>query len=169
MFQSYFHAFRKAGIYAQTWASLLVMGLPSALPYSGILHPFEWRNRQLRDSRNCVFNVSIGRRRCNESRRVGSFIITNFLIKPLYSFSIDKQVIADARRIAGEPEDSSYIPSDPREFSNRIFHTCYMGTENSSAETRRRAKLLSQAIGRYIDIYDLAYTTIYRMKSTSTL
>lgn len=60
----------------------------------------------------------------------------------------DKQVIADARRIAGEPEDSGYIPSDPREFAGRIFHTCYMGTENSSAETRNRAKNLAGAIGR---------------------
>lgn len=64
---------------------------------------------------------------------------------------VDKQVIADARRITGEPADSSYIPSDPREFASRIFHTCYMGTENSSAETRRRAKQLSEAIGRYVD------------------
>lgn len=61
----------------------------------------------------------------------------------------DKQVIADARRIAGEPEDSGYIPSDPHEFAGRIFHTCYMGTENSSAETRNRAKDLAAAIGRY--------------------
>ncbi|KAJ7281635.1 hypothetical protein C8J57DRAFT_1298220 [Mycena rebaudengoi] len=60
----------------------------------------------------------------------------------------DQQVIGDARRIAGEPVDSDYIPSDPREFANRIFHTCYMGTENSSAETRQRAKQLSEAIGR---------------------
>ncbi|KAF8547479.1 glutamine-dependent NAD(+) synthetase with GAT domain-containing protein [Imleria badia] len=61
----------------------------------------------------------------------------------------NKQVIADARRIAGEPDDSSYIPSDPREFCNRLFHTCYMGTENSSAETRKRAKDLAEAIGSY--------------------
>ncbi|KAA1469135.1 glutamine-dependent NAD synthetase with GAT domain-containing protein [Dentipellis sp. KUC8613] len=61
----------------------------------------------------------------------------------------DKQVIADARRIVGEPDDSGYIPSDPREFCGRIFHTCYMGTENSSAETRGRAKALGQAIGSY--------------------
>ncbi|KIM56030.1 hypothetical protein SCLCIDRAFT_133456 [Scleroderma citrinum Foug A] len=61
----------------------------------------------------------------------------------------DKQVIADARRIVGEPEDSSYIPSDAREFCSRIFHTCYMGTENSSAETRQRAKDLAHAIGSY--------------------
>ncbi|EDR14650.1 uncharacterized protein LACBIDRAFT_305496 [Laccaria bicolor S238N-H82] len=60
----------------------------------------------------------------------------------------EQQVIADARRMTGEP-DSSYIPSDPREFANRIFHTCYMGTENSSLETRRRAKQLSEAIGSY--------------------
>ncbi|KAK1232129.1 glutamine-dependent NAD(+) synthetase [Marasmius sp. AFHP31] len=61
----------------------------------------------------------------------------------------DSQVIADARRIAGEPEDSGYVPSDAKEFCSRIFHTCYMGTENSSAETRDRAKELSQAIGSY--------------------
>ncbi|KZS94636.1 glutamine-dependent NAD synthetase with GAT domain-containing protein [Sistotremastrum niveocremeum HHB9708] len=61
----------------------------------------------------------------------------------------DKQVISDARRIAGEPDDSSYIPSDPKEFCSRIFHTCYMGTENSSAETRKRAKALGESIGSY--------------------
>ncbi|KAH9893292.1 glutamine-dependent NAD(+) synthetase with GAT domain-containing protein [Cubamyces lactineus] len=61
----------------------------------------------------------------------------------------DKQVIADARRIAGEPEDSDYTPVDPRDFANRIFHTCYMGTENSSPETRKRAKDLANAIGSY--------------------
>ncbi|KAI0955406.1 glutamine-dependent NAD(+) synthetase [Taiwanofungus camphoratus] len=65
----------------------------------------------------------------------------------------DKQVISDARRIAGESEDSSYLPADPREFSNRIFHTCYMGTENSSIDTRRRAKELAEAIGsHHIDL-----------------
>ncbi|PPR03203.1 hypothetical protein CVT26_008051 [Gymnopilus dilepis] len=60
-----------------------------------------------------------------------------------------KQVIADARRMAGEPEGSEYLPTDPKEFCNRIFHTCYMGTENSSAETRLRAKQLAEAIGSY--------------------
>jgi NAD+ synthase (glutamine-hydrolysing) len=60
----------------------------------------------------------------------------------------DRQVIGDARRIAGLPEDSNYIPVDPREFCGRIFHTCYMGTENSSKETRQRAKQLAEDIGR---------------------
>ena len=59
----------------------------------------------------------------------------------------DRQVIADARRMTGEAEDSDYIPGDPKEFCNRIFHTCYMGTENSSLETRKRAKDLATAIG----------------------
>lgn len=59
------------------------------------------------------------------------------------------QVIADARRMTGEAEDSDYLPTDPREFASRIFHTCYMGTENSSVETRRRAKQLAEAIGSY--------------------
>lgn len=58
-------------------------------------------------------------------------------------------VIADARRVAGEPEDSTYAPTDAKEFCSRIFHTCYMGTENSSPETRQRAKDLSRDIGSY--------------------
>lgn len=59
-------------------------------------------------------------------------------------------MIDDARRIAGEPEGSTYVPDDPKEFAGRIFHTCFMGTENSSAATRDRAKELAKDIGRLI-------------------
>jgi NAD+ synthase (glutamine-hydrolysing) len=31
----------------------------------------------------------------------------------------------------------------------RVFHTSYMGTENSSKDTRARAKELSESIGSY--------------------
>lgn len=58
-------------------------------------------------------------------------------------------MIADARSIVGEPVDSEYVPSDAREFCGRIFHTCYMGTENSSTDTRNRANALAEAIGSY--------------------
>ncbi|EDO26927.1 predicted protein, partial [Nematostella vectensis] len=44
---------------------------------------------------------------------------------------------------------SEYIPTDPRELANRIFVTCYMGTENSSEETRKRAANLADEIGSY--------------------
>ncbi|PWN54135.1 putative QNS1-glutamine-dependent NAD synthetase [Violaceomyces palustris] len=59
------------------------------------------------------------------------------------------QVLADVRRIAGEKEDSEWIPKTPQEVANRIFVTCYMGTENSSNETRDRAKQLANDIGAY--------------------
>nr|CAH0100316.1 unnamed protein product [Daphnia galeata] len=58
----------------------------------------------------------------------------------------DSHVIDDVRRIVGDP---SYIPDDPRELCNRIFITCYMGSSNSSAETRQRAKDLSDQLGSY--------------------
>ncbi|KAI9601019.1 hypothetical protein H4Q26_000816 [Puccinia striiformis f. sp. tritici PST-130] len=63
------------------------------------------------------------------------------------SFTTDQQVIDDAIRITGERPD--YVPLDARELCNKIFHTCYMGTENSSPETRKRAKDLASAIGSY--------------------
>lgn len=57
------------------------------------------------------------------------------------------QVLADVRRIAGEASDSLWVPATPQEIAHRIFVTCYMGTENSSAETRNRARDLAKAIG----------------------
>ncbi|VVT46649.1 uncharacterized protein SAPINGB_P001318 [Magnusiomyces paraingens] len=63
----------------------------------------------------------------------------------------NQQVIADARRLARVSEDNEpdYLPTDPNEFCARIFHTCYMGSENSSQETRDRARDLAKAIGSY--------------------
>ena len=60
----------------------------------------------------------------------------------------DGQVIADARWIAGDPVGSAYVSTDPRELRGRILHTWYMGTDNSSADTRRCARELAEAIGR---------------------
>jgi len=57
----------------------------------------------------------------------------------------DSHVVDDVRRIVGDP---AYVPNDPRELCNRLFITCYMGTVNSSAETRQRAEALSSQIGR---------------------
>jgi NAD+ synthase (glutamine-hydrolysing) len=61
----------------------------------------------------------------------------------------NQQVIADARRIVGEAENSSYLPTDPAEFAGRILHTCYMATENSSKQTRERAQKIAEQIGAY--------------------
>lgn len=61
----------------------------------------------------------------------------------------NKQVISDARMVAGLGLDLDYVPTDPAEFASRIFHTCFMGTENSSKETRSRAKELANVIGAY--------------------
>lgn len=78
----------------------------------------------------------------------------------------NETVINDLRRIVGEPQDSKWLPHDAREISGRIFHTCYIGTSNSSAETRQRAKDLAQAIGAYhmdfdIDTLVSALTTLF--------
>jgi NAD+ synthase (glutamine-hydrolysing) len=61
----------------------------------------------------------------------------------------DQAVINDARRVCREPEGSEWIAKTPQELANRIFHTSFMGTENSSKETRQRAKELAEVIGAY--------------------
>lgn len=61
----------------------------------------------------------------------------------------DELVLKDARRVCRELDGSDWVPSTPQELAGRIFHTCFMGTENSSEETRGRAKELAETIGAY--------------------
>lgn len=58
----------------------------------------------------------------------------------------DENVLADVRRIVG---DGAYTPSDPSELAGKLFTTCYMGTENSSEDTRSRAAELAGQIGSF--------------------
>lgn len=57
----------------------------------------------------------------------------------------DRRVLEDVRRVLG---DDSYCPQHPRELCGLIFTTCYMASENSSEDTRSRAKDLADQIGR---------------------
>ncbi|EGG16403.1 glutamine-dependent NAD(+) synthetase [Cavenderia fasciculata] len=57
----------------------------------------------------------------------------------------NRQVIADAQRIAGAGPD--YIPTNAKEFASRIFYTAYLGTKNSSDETRKRAAEIAADVG----------------------
>ena len=58
----------------------------------------------------------------------------------------DEQCLEDVRRVVGEAD---YLPKEPKELCGRIFVTCYMASENSSSETRARAKTLAGEIGSY--------------------
>ncbi|XP_018022782.1 glutamine-dependent NAD(+) synthetase [Hyalella azteca] len=58
----------------------------------------------------------------------------------------EQQVLDDVRRIVSQKE---YVPTDPRQLCGLLFHTVYMASENSSQETKKRAKTLAQQIGSY--------------------
>lgn len=47
------------------------------------------------------------------------------------------QVVEDVLRICDEEPDSPWRPQTPQELCNRLFCTCFMGTANSSKETRQ--------------------------------
>ncbi|KAJ1944719.1 glutamine-dependent NAD(+) synthetase, partial [Kickxella alabastrina] len=57
----------------------------------------------------------------------------------------DPQVLSDVRRCTG----SDIVPQTAQDLAGQIFHTCYMGTANSSPDTRARAKQLASALGSY--------------------
>ncbi|XP_053678702.1 glutamine-dependent NAD(+) synthetase [Anopheles nili] len=58
----------------------------------------------------------------------------------------DQRVLEDCRKILAEP---LYIPSSATELCGRLLFTCYMGTENSSRETRDRAATLASQLGSF--------------------
>ncbi|KAJ5176837.1 Glutamine-dependent NAD(+) synthetase [Penicillium canariense] len=82
----------------------------------------------------------------------------------------NEQVIKDVRRLCAKPADSDWLPSSPQEICMCIFHTAYMGTQNSSHETRDRAKRLAQDIGSYhIDFnFDTVVTAIMNVFTVVT-
>ncbi|GFG25884.1 glutamine-dependent NAD(+) synthetase [Aspergillus udagawae] len=82
----------------------------------------------------------------------------------------NQQVIKDVRRLCAEPEGSTWLPSTSQEVCNRIFHTSFMGTQNSSKETRERAKGLATEIGSYhIDFnFDTVVTAIMNLFTVVT-
>lgn len=58
----------------------------------------------------------------------------------------NKQVIQDIQMLTKKPD---FIPRKPQDVAERLFYTSFMGTENSSKETRSRAKELASKIGSY--------------------
>ncbi|XP_057666917.1 glutamine-dependent NAD(+) synthetase [Diorhabda carinulata] len=58
----------------------------------------------------------------------------------------DQKVLSDLRRILASPE---YTPENAQELCNKLLVTCYMGSENSSKETKIRADTLATSIGSY--------------------
>ena len=64
----------------------------------------------------------------------------------LFTITGNSKALSDIRRLVADP---GYHPKDPKELCNRIFVTVYMGTKNSSEETRNRAALLASQIGSH--------------------
>lgn len=58
----------------------------------------------------------------------------------------DSQVLHDVRKILADPE---YTPQSATVLCNRILVTNYMGSENSSKETKQRAARLANQLGSY--------------------
>ncbi|KAK3764033.1 hypothetical protein RRG08_011404 [Elysia crispata] len=77
----------------------------------------------------------------------------------------NKSVIQDIQRITGQ---QGYLPNNPRELASHLFTTCYMGSENSSADTKACAAGLARDIGSYhlgitIDLAVEAFLKIFSM------
>ncbi len=79
----------------------------------------------------------------------------------------NEQVLADVRRLV---EDEAYTPENGAELASRLLFTAYMGTKNSSKETRKRAAVLAKQMGaRHMDMnMDTAVAAITKLFTTLT-
>jgi NAD+ synthase (glutamine-hydrolysing) len=66
------------------------------------------------------------------------------LTSPSASSRSKEQVLADVRKLTRLKD---YVPATWQELCNKLFVTCYMGSEYSGDETRDRAALLAEQIG----------------------
>ncbi|CAK9231415.1 unnamed protein product [Sphagnum troendelagicum] len=84
----------------------------------------------------------------------------------------DQQVCLDAVRIGNYQEKE--VPKTAQELANRILHTVYMGTENSSEGTRSRADRLAKEIGAShldikVDVIVSAFLSLFKTITGKTL
>lgn len=75
-------------------------------------------------------------------------------------------VLKDIRSLCAK--DEKWFPTSSKDIAHILFHTCYMGTENSSKDTRERAKLLAAEIGAYhldidIDTVVSSFTKLFTL------
>ncbi|ABN64804.2 glutamine-dependent NAD(+) synthetase [Scheffersomyces stipitis CBS 6054] len=73
-------------------------------------------------------------------------VIVHSMCRLVVASISDPQVLTDIQALTHDP---SFVPKTPQEIAEKLFYTSFMGTENSSAETRSRAKELASKIGSY--------------------
>jgi len=83
----------------------------------------------------------------------------------------DGPVAVDCRRVCRRP--GTWVPGTPQEMANYVFHTTFMGTENSSEITNSRARRLAERIGSYhlsitIDVMVKAVLSVFRKTTGKT-
>lgn len=61
----------------------------------------------------------------------------------------DLIVTENLKRILGLCDSDSVSPFTAATVTNKLFHTVYMGTENSTVATKSRAELLASEISSY--------------------
>jgi len=108
------------------------------------LGPACWLWDYLRRSRQGGFLVPLSGGMDSSSTATLVYSMCNLVVESIQNGNT--KALDDIRVIVGEDD---YTPNDPKELCGRIFVTLYLGTKNSSMETRNRAAALGNQIGSY--------------------
>ena len=109
------------------------------------LGPACWLWDYLRRNRQAGFFLPLSGGIYSASSAIIVFSMCRLVVKAIEADN--QQVIADIYLIC---VDNVWLPSTPEQLCEKLFYTCYMGTEkNSSKEARRRAKDLGKVLNSY--------------------
>jgi len=101
-------------------------------------------------------------------------VIVHSMCRLVYTDIVEKKnphVLKDLLMIHGKPANSTWLPESPQEIAAGLFHSAYLGMgENSSPDTRKRAKDLAKEIGSYhLDLnIDTVYYAVTKLFTTVT-
>ncbi|KAF4627677.1 hypothetical protein G7Y89_g10477 [Cudoniella acicularis] len=101
-------------------------------------------------------------------------VIVHLMCRLVYTDIVEKKnphVLKDLLMIHEKPANSTWLPESPQEIAAGLFHSAYLGMEeNSSSDTRKRAKDLAKEIGSYhLDLnIDTVYYAVTKLFTTVT-
>jgi len=140
-----------------------------------LLGPALWLWDYLRRSRAAGFFLPLSGGADSSSVAIIVFAMCDMVTKAAQADPMGN-VAKDCRRVCQMedcPGDPFWVPPRPQDMANRLLHSVFMGTNNSSEATRSRAQRLSTSVGAYhlsikIDIIVEAMVKMFYMATGHT-
>ncbi|CAD8047094.1 unnamed protein product [Paramecium primaurelia] len=102
----------------------------------------------MRRSGACGFMLPLSGGLDSSATALSVFFMANKIFKTINNVDNDHQThLKVLQQLRKTVEDDTFTPKSPQEIVNRLFFTVYLGSENSTQDSRARSRLLAEQIG----------------------